>query len=191
MTDPGGTDDDPDRLADVVSLDPAPAGGAVDHYLGSMADATRSPGIGPDTDAVLARLDHALPSPPAALRILVATLASVELVAVLPWLVGADPFGLLGGSTSAHLTRDGAMGLVVAAAGFLAAWRPHWARPSFTIASIALVAQAAAGAIDRSGSAGTSEAIHLSSVVLTCLTGMLAIRLTTRRNRLGPPSPPG
>lgn len=99
---------------------------------------------------------------------MVAALAVLQLLAVLPWLVGRDPLGLLGDSNSAHLTRDGSLGLAVAAAALLSAWRPHWARPSFAIASVAVVAQAAAGALDASVATGGNELIHPPSVASPC-----------------------
>ncbi len=164
-------DDDP--LADIVDLHRNRPDPLVDRFL---ADANRDLA---DTDPDLQHLDDALPVPAPALRLTVAALAALQLVAVVPWFVGHDPIGLLGDSNTAHLTRDGALGLVVAIAALLAAWRPHWARPSFAISSAAVVAQAAAGALDTTAATGGNELIHLPSVALACLTGALAIRLTT------------
>lgn len=170
-------DDDPDHLADIVDLHQVGQDDLVDDFL-------HKAGLPSSTDDetvadTLERLDEALPSPAPALRVLVAVLAVIQFAAVIPWLIGADPFVLLGNSTSAHRTRDGALGLAVAAAGLLAAWRPHWARPSFALASIAVIAQTAAGVFDTAIIAGSNELIHLPSIVLTCLTGALAIRLSS------------
>jgi hypothetical protein len=161
-----------DPIADIVDLHRDHTDPLVDRYL---ADAGREAA---DPDSTLQRLDDALPRPAPALRLTVAVLGILQLVAVLPWLIGHDPIGLLGDSNTAHLTRDGALGLVVAVAALLATWRPHWARPSFAIASAAVVAQAAAGALDTTAATGGNELIHLPSVALACLTGALAIRLT-------------
>lgn len=165
------SDDEP--LADIVDLHRNRPDPIVDRFL---ADANREV---TDTDATLRHLDAALPTPAPALRLTVAALAALQLAAVFPWFLGRDPIGLLGDSNTAHLTRDGALGLVVAIAALLAAWRPHWARPSFAISSAAVIAQAAAGALDNTAATGGNELIHLPSVALACLTGALAIRLTT------------
>ena len=70
------------------------------------------------------------------------------------------------------------MGLIVAAAGLLTVWRPRWAVPSYVIASVALVAQTVAGLVDEGiARDGSSELVHLPSVVLTCLIGLSAVRL--------------
>ncbi|MEM9133316.1 MAG: hypothetical protein AAF962_19940 [Actinomycetota bacterium] len=162
---------DDDHLAEVVSIDQERFDPLVDDYLAAIARQER-----PD-DELVGRLGAALPSPSRALRGFVVALAGLQLVAVLPWLIGIDPLGLLGDSSDAHLTRDGALGFCVAAAALLAAWRPHWARPAFAIASVAIIAQTAAGALDDSAATGGNELIHLPSVALACLTGALAIRL--------------
>lgn len=130
-------------------------------------------------EPLLSQLGDALPGPNPVVRVLVAVLAVAQLAVVLPWLVDADPFGLLGGSTSSHLTRDGALGLVVAVAGLMAAWRPRWAVPCFLLGSAALVAQALAGLFDSaSAGGGGTELVHVPSVILTCLIGLSGIRLT-------------
>lgn len=142
-----------------------------------------------DTDdpaePLLGQLGAALPEPNPVVRGLVAVLSVLQLAVVLPWLVDADPFGLLGSSTASHLTRDGALGLAVAVAGLLAAWRPRWAVPCFLLGSAALVAQALAGLFDStSAGSGGTELVHVPSVILTCLIGLSGIRLTP----LGPGS---
>ncbi|MEZ5376135.1 MAG: hypothetical protein R2733_06425 [Acidimicrobiales bacterium] len=179
MTLPG----DDDELAPIVELrrvhdDPT------DELLEALAGRHRIEGA--DADDLLASLTNALPNPPLALRIGIAVLATAQLVVVLPWLVDADPFGLLGDSSDGHLTRDGALGLAVAVAALLTAWRPRWALPSFLIASAALIAQTAAGIIDSSPSPGANELIHLPSIALACLTGLAGIRL----RHLGPTRQP-
>ncbi|MBM3683991.1 MAG: hypothetical protein FJW83_05535 [Actinobacteria bacterium] len=131
-----------------------------------------------DAEDLLARLGDALPGPPRWLRFTVAVLAVAQSVVALPWLVGADPLGLLEGSTAAHLTRDGALGLVVSVGGCLVAWRPRWSLPCFAFASAAIVAQAVAGVFDEPGvGLASSELLHVPSLVLTCLIGLVGVRL--------------
>lgn len=139
-----------------------------------------------DTEALLRRLDGALPAPSRVLLACLAVLGVIQLVLVVPWLVGADPFGLLGSSATDHLTRDGALGLVVAIAALLTAWRPRWAVPCFVIASLALIAQTVAGVIDDSiTDSGAAEFIHLPSIVITVLIGLAAVRLAPLGPRHG------
>lgn len=129
-------------------------------------------------EVALQRLGAALPGPPLALRVAVAVLSVVQAVMVIPWIVGRDPWNLLDTMTEEHLTRDGALGLAVAAAGVLTVWRWRWAVPCFAIASVATIAQAVAAAIDDDLAGGAStELVHIPSVVLTCLIGVTNLRL--------------
>lgn len=125
------------------------------------------------------RLMRAIPQPPRWLRAGLAGLVVLQLPFVLPWLANVDPFGLLAGAEDTHLVRDGAFGLVILVAAGLTAWRPRWAVPSFAIASVALVAQLAAGFVDDSLSAsGWNEAVHLLLLVTTLVIGSCGLRLT-------------
>ena len=142
------------------------------------------PGHDPAAEQLLVRLRHDLPRPSRWLLSVVTVLALVQLVVVLPWLIGRDPWGLLPSSSTGHLTRDGGLGLVVAVAGLLAVWRPRWALPMFVLASLALVAQAVAGLFDSTANGvdgGTAlpaaKLIHIPSMVLTCLIGLMAVPL--------------
>lgn len=165
--------------SDPLDSDPRDAD-PVDALLRDFGRATRPAG---SDDELLATLSSALPNPPILLRVGIALLATAQLIVVLPWLVDIDPFGLLGDSTGSHLARDGALGLAVAVAAFLTAWRPRWAVPSFLIASVVLIAQTTAGLIDSADSTGANELIHLPSVALACLIGLSSIRLGDLRPR--------
>lgn len=170
-----------ERPARVVNLSEV-RGAAADPVLSrlrALGEPTR-PDEGHDPgEPLLGQLGAALPGPNPLVRGLVVVLAVAQLAVVLPWLVDADPFGLLGSSTSSHLTRDGALGLVVAVAGLMAAWRPRWAVPCFLLGSAALVAQALAALFDSdSAGSGGTELVHVPSVILTCLIGLSGIRLT-------------
>jgi hypothetical protein len=133
---------------------------------------------GREAEDLLRRLDRELPGPHRAVRAALAVLGLAQAFLVAPWLVGSDPFDLLAASSSGHMSRDGSFGLMVACAALLTAWRPHWAVPSFAIASVALVAQTASAFIDEVGGlVAANEFIHLPSVVITCLVGLSAVRL--------------
>ncbi len=157
-----------------------------DPLLARLRSLGEPDGADDDTDdPLLGQLGAALPGPNPLVRALVAVLSVAQLAVVVPWLVDADPFGLLGSSSASHLTRDGALGLAVAVAGLMAAWRPRWAVPCFLLGSAALVAQALAGLFDStSAGSGGTELVHVPSVILTCLIGLSGIRLTP----LGPGS---
>ncbi len=146
----------------------------------------------PMTEELLSRLKAEIPGPPRWLLAVTGVLSMVQFVIVVPWLVGADPWGLLGPAGEGHLTRDGALGLVVAIPGLLAVWRPRWALPCFLLSSMAVIAQAVAGVLDRTDPGGSSgfgaEFIHVPSIVLTCLIGLVAApagSLMTRRGGRG------
>ncbi|MFV0307239.1 MAG: hypothetical protein ACK5OX_05815 [Desertimonas sp.] len=136
--------------------------------------------------ATLAELSKAIPDPPPTLRVVVGVLGFLQLLVVVPWLVGYDPLGLLGDSPGAHRTRDGALGLSVGIAALLAAWRPRWAQPCFAIAVCGVIAQLLAGIIDRTVATGGNELIHLPVALLAALIGLLSVRLRP----LGPPDGP-
>lgn len=170
-----------DRPARIINLSEV-RGGAADPLFSRLRELGGPAGSdegGDPAEPLLDQLGAALPGPNPIIRGLVAVLAVAQLAVVLPWLVDADPFGLLGSSTSSHLTRDGALGLAVAVAGLMAAWRPRWAVPCFLLGSAALVAQAVAGLFDSaSAGSGGTELVHVPSVILTCLIGLSGIRLT-------------
>jgi hypothetical protein len=131
----------------------------------------------------------ALPLPPRTVTVLLAVLGALHALTAGPWLLGTDPAGLLGDVPLAHQVRDGAFGSMVAVAALLTAWRPRWAQPSFAIASIAIVIQAAAGMADRSiVTSGANEIVHVLTITTTCLIGLAALRLAVlgpeRRGRL-------
>lgn len=189
MTARAGADGEPaeGELAPVVDLRagrPRPAdapdvgGDEVDDLLRAMRRSTIGATSPADDDRVVARVTAELPSPPLALRLALGILGALQTFAVAPWLVGEDPFRLLGATSEGHLTRDGALGLAVGTAATLTAWRPRWALPSFVLASVAVVAQAVAGAVDDTITTGGNEIVHVPSVVLTCMIALCSIRLS-------------
>jgi len=132
-----------------------------------------------EADEALVRLSRDIPSPSPLLRGLIIVIAVAQLVLVIPWLIGLDPFGLLDHGDDGHLTRDGSFGLVVAVAGLLTAWRPRWALPSLLISVSALVAQGLAVLIDDTGAGfDSAELIHGPSIVLLALISLAVIRLS-------------
>ena len=180
-------DEHDDDIAPVIELGGQSIEDPVDNLLRGVAEELADSG---DADVTLSRLHAALPGPSDPLRLAVLLIGVAQLVVVAPWLVDADPFGLLGSSPAAHLTRDGALGLVVAVAAILTAWRPRWALPCFVTASVGLVAQGLAGTIDDTiVESGGSEFVHVPSIILTVMIGLSTIRLTAMGPRRGPHLP--
>lgn len=135
----------------------------------------------PVADEVLTRLRRALPRPSLWIIGPLVVLSAIQAVLVLPWLVGRDPWQLLSSTTDGHITRDGALGLMVAVTGLLVAWRSRWALPAFLLATLAVVAQAVTGLFDAAeAGAGPSlagELVHVPSILITCLVGLAAVPL--------------
>ena len=160
-------DDGSDRIIEF------PSDGLVEAELARLGERIRD-----QDDADVPELSSLLPLPPTWLRILIAVLALIQTAIVAPWFLGTDPWGLLGDNDAAHLTRDGAIGLVISASALLAAWRPRWAVPAFMLASVAVIAQTVATVLEESDSGrGAGEVVHLPSVLLTCLIGLSGLRL--------------
>ncbi len=130
-------------------------------------------------DRVLSALRPSVLDPPRVFRVAIALVATIQLVFAIPWLFGAT---LLPDHsvTTAHLTRDGALGLVIAAAGLLAAWRPRYAVSAIVLGSIVLAAQAVAGVIDQQNQSVNVlfELLHLLVLVILA---MIAISVATTR----------
>ena len=99
-----------------------------------------------------------------------------HLALALPWLVGADPLGLLGNVSASHLTRDGALGLVTAVAGLLTAWRPRYALAAALVSATALTAQIATALIDEHYRRVSflAEGVHGLTVIVTVLVAWLS-----------------
>ena len=176
-----GIERKPDRhVAPVVEI--TASNSPADRALRSLSNEDARPregGSDTDADLLVERLRLAIPQPRPALRILIALLGLVQLTLAIPWLIDTDPFGLLSKSEGTHVVRDGAIGTVIGVAALMTAWRPRWAIPCFILAAMPLLAQVIAGLTDNSiAASGTIELIHVLSVLLTCLIGMSAIRLS-------------
>ena len=145
----------------------------------SRAEPGANLAVDPVADEVLTRLHDALPRPSWWITGPLLVLSLIQAVVVLPWLVGRDPWQLLLSTTDGHITRDGALGLVVAVAGLLTAWRPRWALPAFMLATLAVVAQAVTGLFDAAetdaGPSLAGELVHIPSMLIACLIGLAAV----------------
>jgi len=144
----------------------------------------RCAGVYDDRDAakrVLTRHRDEVAGPSLRLRALLATIAVAQLVLACPWFFGASlvPDGSV---STAHLTRDGALGLVVACVALVTAWRPRYAFGSLLIGVVAIVAQFASGLVDQRDQAvsGIFELTHVLSLLIVVL---LAVVCSTMRGQ--------
>ncbi len=135
-----------------------------------------------DPDAsrrVLAALDRERSDPSWALRGALVVLATIQIVVASPWLFGAS---LIPDQNVAlaHLTRDGALGLVIATAALLVVWRPRYALAATLVGSMVFVAQFAAGFVDNQDRYvnGLFELTHL---LVFAILALLAIAATAAR----------
>ncbi len=99
-------------------------------------------------DRVLERMAPVIAAPPRWQLTALMAAAIVQIVLAVPWLVGADPSGLLGDAYPSHLTRDGALGLVIGAVAVVVARRPHHALAAFVAGASVLAVQLSTGIID-------------------------------------------
>jgi uncharacterized membrane protein len=116
-------------------------------------DAHGSTGHSPETATVL--------------RVGLVTIALAQLVFAIPWVVGHSMLPDAHVAVS-HLTRDGALGLVIAALGLLTAWRPRYAHSTMIIGLCVFATQVVAGLADQQTSSVSAsfEIVHLLLVII-------------------------
>jgi hypothetical protein len=125
------------------------------------------------------------------LRIGLLVISVTQLVFAIPWLDGRS---LLPDSHVAmsHLTRDGALGLVIAALGLVTVWRPRYAYASRFMGFVVLGLQLVTGIADQHGHLvrASFEVVHLPVVIIVFgLCGVaadLARRATPRAEARSP-----
>jgi hypothetical protein len=182
-----------DALVTLVSGDEAAEPSAFARARAHASLCPRCASIYDDREAaerVLTRSREDIAGPSLRLRASLAVVAVAQLVLACPWLFGAslvpDP-----SVSAAHLTRDGALGLLIASVALVTAWRPRYAFGSLLVGAVAIVAQFASGIVDRQDQAvsGVFELTHLLSLVIVVL---LAFACTSLRSgggaRRSPPT---
>lgn len=104
------------------------------------------------------------------LRVVLGAVAVIQAALATRWLLGTT--SIPGDVATAHVTRDGALGLTVAAAGLGVVFRPRFATGLLIVGSTALAVQVAAAAIDdRSGWVDLPyEGVHvLGAAIVVCM----------------------
>jgi hypothetical protein len=135
-------------------------------------------------DQVLGRLSRVRPAPSRLACALLALMAVAQGVFSLPWVLGHNPLGrFIGTATPEHLTRDGALGVLVSVAGIVTAWRPRYSYAMLAVCGAIVVLQLGAGAVDEHGSAvGLHfEIIHVLALAIASAVGLIAFRRPQRR----------
>jgi len=130
-------------------------------------------------DRVFDRLRAHRPSPSVLLRGVLAVVATAQLVVALPWLFGHSLVPDHDVATP-HLTRDGALGLAIAALGLLVVWRPRYAVTTLMVGCVVLVAQSATSVFDEQGQS-VSLAFELTHLLLFAVLGLVGIVSSSRR----------
>jgi hypothetical protein len=130
-----------------------------------------------DATSILKSLGAHYANPRRAIRITLGVFASLQLLLAVPWIFGANLLTDFADTVGqAHLTRDGALGLFVGAAGLITAIKSRYAAPAAVIAGIGVVVQLVAGAFDEHHAHvdGWFELLHLLTVGILILTAILA-----------------
>jgi hypothetical protein len=143
------------------------------------------------TDVGLPRSAHSPPEAAAPLRVGLAIIAGVQLALAGPWLLGHSivPDAHV---AVAHLTRDGALGLVMGALGLVTAWRPRYVHSTILIGLLVGAAQLVSALTDQHTSPArpSFELDHL--LVVLILLGQFAIAINLARRATptrGPTAP--
>ncbi len=123
-----------------------------------------------------------------ATRALLLGLSAVQFGLAAPWLFGTNPYASLFGVVSdEHLTRDGALGVTMAVAGLLTAWRPRYSFAMLAVVGAVVLMQLGAGIADLGASGHTHfERVHILEAVLAAL---IVLTATTRDVVADPKAP--
>lgn len=128
-----------------------------------------------DDDAGERVLDNLAAHRPASHRVaraVLGLLAAVQFAVAVPWLFGSNLLGSIGGTvTTSHLTRDGALGVAVGAAGMLTAWRPSFSRAMVLVCTVPILVQFISALTDGLGDqvGYHFELVHLVTPVIVAL----------------------
>jgi hypothetical protein len=113
-------------------------------------------------NAPAARTRTILPEPPRLMRLSLWGFGILNIAIGLPLLLRIDAVGLSGADPS-HLTRDGALAVILGAASCATAHQPRWARPMAAVAAVVIVLNLLGGGSDvaRGSVRWTFEVIHI------------------------------
>ncbi len=154
--------------------DQCPECGAFRRAIGSLDRVPPSPGAVGLGDQSERPVRTVLPEPPRWMRTALWVFGAVNVLIGLPLLLRFDVLDLSGADAS-HLTRDGALAVVLGAAACATAYQPRWARPMSGLAAVVIVLNLLGGGSDvaRGSVRWTFESIHVvnavtAGVVIAC-----------------------
>jgi hypothetical protein len=147
--------------------------GAVDASPAQVRDARRHAALCPRCHGAYDPADDGRtrfrppPETAVALRIALVAIALTQLVFAIPWVVGHSMLPDANVAVS-HLTRDGALGLMIAALGLVTAWRPRYVHSTMIIGMCVFATQVLAGLADQQTSSVSMsfELVHLLLVII-------------------------
>lgn len=143
----------------------------------------------PQADALCAVVTRRT-RPSTTLRTILWTISVTQLVLAIPWLVGKS---LLPDShvSVSHLTRDGALGIVIAALGLVTVWRPRYVHGTRLIGIVVLGLQLVAGIADQqmSSISASFEVVHFLVVIIVLGLFAVAADLARRATPSAKPRP--
>ncbi|MEY3925872.1 MAG: hypothetical protein RIQ63_1223 [Actinomycetota bacterium] len=95
-------------------------------------------------------------------RVILGVLSVAQLIFALPWLFGLPGLWTPGEATSAHLTRDGSLGLLFAVVGLAVAHSPKRAWFALPLVAVLVAVQTFFGIFDQhqQSTFGVFEAVH-------------------------------
>ncbi|MGD9750458.1 MAG: hypothetical protein AB7W59_05605 [Acidimicrobiia bacterium] len=155
----------------------------------------RCAGVLDDVDAGERVLDALAPHRPAghrAARVALAVLAAAQLAVAVPWLFGVNLFSEIGGTVAtSHLTRDGALGVAVGAAGLFTVWRPAYAKAMVLVCTVPMLVQLVSTVADSAGAqvGFQLELVHLVTPVVVALAVVVGRPPKAPRAARRPPAP--
>jgi len=143
-----------------------------------------------DADApaqILAELAAHRPPRTPLLRYALGVLAVAQTALALPWLFDVNPLGFLADHVaSEHLTRDGAIGVIVGVAGLTTALRPRHALAMLVMAAAAIGMQVLSFAIDEN-----HDRVHplfeVSHALVPIIVALIAVFALRRPAPVDPP----
>lgn len=143
-------------------------------------------------DRVLVELARERPAAHRAARVLLAVVAAAQLAVALPWLFGFNVLSSVGGAVAtSHLTRDGALGVAVGAAGLFTVWRPAFSKAMVLVCTVPMLVQLVSSLADSVDSrvGFQVELVHLVTPLVVVLALVVGRPPRSPRTDRRPPAP--
>jgi hypothetical protein len=116
-------------------------------------------------------------------------LGVLQLILALPWLFGSTMFWSTSlGADAAHLSRDGALGIMFATIAFAVAVSPRLAVFALPVALLLIILQTVTGFVDHSNEEvlASFETIHMLGAVIGSSIAVLSFPKRVKKNGFSP-----